>query len=87
VVRDDGRFQIWVKKLSGDRLAVGCFNLSTEQARTTVSRREMGTGGSGRYTVRDLWTGRNLGLLEDALACEAAPHDTRVFLLSPAGKR
>jgi alpha-galactosidase len=59
------------------------FNIGdvAEPAKITVSLNEMGL--KGRWKVRDLWKGQNLGLLRDELVTLVPRHGAQLFKLTP----
>ena len=81
-VRDDGELEVWVKELSGNRVAVALLNRSDQTADIAFSWEEAGI--SGEYRLRNLWTHQDLGEFQEAYQGNGIiSHDALVLLLEP----
>lgn len=77
--------QLWAKPLAGGGAAVGLFNAGSDPHRITFNLTLLPEfAAAGRARARDLWAGRDAGVVAGAVTAEVAPHDTAVFRLSPA---
>ena len=80
-VRKDGEGRavhhgkIYRRRLSGNREALGFFNLGPESATLSYS-------GIGHRSVRDPWARRDLGRVEQTLSFEVPSHGCRIVILS-----
>lgn len=88
--RDNGDYQIWLKKLGNNEKAVCLLNSSDEkksvlvdfallaQARNDWDENEKPMSLSN-YTVRDLWEHKDLVLKETSMYIDLLPHTVKVF--------
>jgi alpha-galactosidase len=80
-VRVEGKTEIWVKKLSGDRAAVLLLNRDAKQPRTiTLLARDVGI--SGKWKARDVYGKQDLGTFESSLTKSTPPHSGWFLLIS-----
>lgn len=81
-IRQQGELEVWMKELSGHRLAVALFNRSKDSANISVTWKELGIKGSRK--VRDLWSNTELGTQQKAFTGEnILSHEARILLLTP----
>jgi len=77
IVQSDG-YQMWVKELSGNEIAVAFFNGGDSSITTNVSwpyiLRKFGLKKKS-YTLRDLWKHENIGTTDTPLQVRIKPHD------------
>jgi len=71
----EGEWEIWAKNLADGGKAVAMFNLSGEDRVLTVTKNQLGIGGS----VRDLWRQKDIGRLRDRFSATVSPHGA-IFL-------
>jgi len=71
-VWQDGPIDVWVKPLGDGSKAVGIFNKGGPQDPVTVQFRTLAVGKFAE--VRDLWTGKDLGRLENSITTEVPAH-------------
>ena len=81
VVRADAT-EVWVRPLANGDLAVGVMNAYPLSRHTVLDFCTLGVSGS--YTVRDVWTQRDLGVFAGEYAAEIPAHATLLLRLSPA---
>jgi alpha-galactosidase len=77
----DRAIEVWKKPLSGGHVAIGLLNRGPEASEYSVKWSDIALAPS--RPVRDLWAGRDLGLVRGTLSAEVASHETRMFRLSP----
>jgi hypothetical protein len=78
VLEHDG-WQVWVKRLSGGRRAVGVFNMGSEYRRFQLLP---GMLDMTRFAkVRDAWRQRNLGQVASGLTVATPAHGVALFVL------
>ncbi len=75
--------ELWIKQMSDMRWAVAVLNRGTEPNRFNFHWQDLGLSKNLVMTVRDDWTGEEFHEQYTAFACDVAPHDTRVFTLTP----
>ena len=67
-----GRTEVWTRRLSGGRIAVGLFNRDVVAQPVTVKWSDLGISGS--RLVRDLWRRKNLGAKRDEFTALVPRH-------------
>jgi alpha-galactosidase len=83
--------EVWFKPLKDDEWAMVILNRNTsarkvsfdwktEKISDALSKREAGFD-TTEYSLRDLWTGRDLGTTRRALSADVAPHDVLMLRL------
>jgi alpha-galactosidase len=77
----NGRTEVWARKLSDGRVAVGLFNRDLVAQTVTVKWSDLGL--SGAQPVRDLWQRKDLGDKRDELSVTVPRHGV---LLVAVGK-
>jgi alpha-galactosidase len=87
--RDNGAYEIWVKKLANDEKAVCLLNRSDENKIVQVdfalllnARNDYWTSDAfkfGNYKVRDLWEHKDLDLKETSCYINMPPHSVKVY--------
>jgi alpha-galactosidase len=80
-VRVDGKTEIWVKKLSGNRRAVLLLNRDAGTAHD-ITLRAADLGLTGKLKVRDLFEKKDLGTFDGSLTRRTAPHASTFLLLT-----
>jgi alpha-galactosidase len=68
----NGRTEVWARKLSDGRTAVGLFNRDLIAQQVTVKWSDLGL--SGEQPVRDLWQRKDLGVKRDELSATIPRH-------------
>ena len=82
-----GAAEVWGGPLSGGDFVVACLNRGSARARITAPFELLEVPGASEFAVRDLWTGKDLGVHKGALAVEVQPHDIEIFRLTPPHPR
>lgn len=78
------RGEVWAKPLEDGSIAVGLFHLGErERQRLTVAWESIGLDARRPCTVRDLWTGGDLGEFRGDFSTRVARHDAAVVRLTP----
>lgn len=80
-VRAEGRTEIWVKRLIGNRAAVLLLNRDPRETRP-ITLRFADLGLSGTVRIRDIHAQKDLGALEGALTKSTAPHSGWFLLVT-----
>lgn len=80
-VRVDGKTEIWVKKLRGNRAAVLLLNRDATQPRP-VTFHASDVGVSGKWKARDLHGKQDLGTFDSTLTKSTPPHAAWFLLIS-----
>lgn len=79
-IRDDGDLELWVKELSGGKLAVALLNRGPAPANISFTWQELGL--RGKIKIRDLWLYKNLGKFNHSFTGEnIQSHDAMILLL------
>ncbi len=81
-VKKRGDVEIWQKLLHGGDVAVGLLNRGDKPTVIVARWRDLYL--SGRYRVRDLWTGADLRVHDAAIEQEVGSHELALLRLSPA---
>lgn len=76
--RDD--CPVWVADGQEGQIYVGFFNLNEEVRVIGVTLDELGL--TGRHTVTNVWSGKELGIYDDFIAFKVAPHACRLLRLT-----
>jgi alpha-galactosidase len=77
-----GPLEIWTRPLSAGRTAVALFNRSDATASVDATFAELAL--QGPASAREVWSGRDLGVLEEKIAAEVEPHGVALLVLTPA---
>lgn len=87
--RDNGDYEIWVKKLVGDERAVCLLNRSDEKKSVEVDFRvllaanddywKISKGDLKNYTIRDVWEHQDVKQGKDVSLVEMPPHSVKVY--------
>ena len=77
--------EIWVRELSQGEWAVCALNTSDAAADLTVRWDQLWTI-PGRFSVRDLWTKKDVGDNSQPYTARVDPHDVLLFRLTPVKK-
>ena len=64
--------EVLVKKLEDGSLAVGLFNTGSEKDVISINSSQLGL--KYKFSVRDLWRQKNLGIFEGSFSAEVPPH-------------
>ena len=80
-VSKNGQTEVWVKEIQNNRWVVGLFNRSNNPSEVKITLSEAGL--SGKFKVRDLWKGKEIGQKEDLLMQIVPPHGVSLLLLKP----
>jgi len=78
---DEGRRQVWAKRMEDGSRAIGLFNLSREPDVIGVRWSQLGLKGPQR--VRDLWRQQDLGVREDGFSAEVPRHGAILIRVWP----
>ena len=89
--RDNGDYEIWVKKLAGDERAVCLLNRSDEKKIVEVDFRVLlaanddywktSPGDLKNYSIRDVWEHQDIKQGKNFSLVEMPPHSTKVYRL------
>jgi len=71
-VVDDGRRQVWARRLEDGSMAVGLFNLSRVPDTVSITWAKLGLERPRR--VRDLWRQRDIGVEPEGFSVELPRH-------------
>jgi len=82
-VSDGGAVEVWMKPLSGSARAVILFNRGSATAPVSVSWEQIGLAPGMNAQVRDLWAGKNLGLIKDRFSANVEPHGVVMIRVQP----
>jgi len=87
--RDNGDYEIWIKKLANDEKAVCLLNKSDENKNVQVdlalllnAKDDYWTSDGlklGNYKIRDLWEHKDLELKETSVFINMIPHSVKVY--------
>lgn len=88
-IRDNGDYQIWAKKLSGDEKAVCLLNKSDEEKKVLVDFNFLIKANDNywsndpykleNYNVRDLWEYKDVKLKGTTMYIDLLPHSVKVY--------
>ncbi len=84
-VQNNGGLQVFLRPLSGDRYALALLNASDAPLKPSVRFASLGL--NGRYLLRDVWQHKDVRKNATSWSGNVAPHETKVFVLSPSPKR
>ncbi|MBN2513758.1 MAG: NPCBM/NEW2 domain-containing protein [Sedimentisphaerales bacterium] len=73
-------YEIWKKPMKNGDVVIGLLNLGNITATREVSLRDILL--KGKYQVRDLWDGKDIGPCDSKLSLEVQAHQTRVLRFS-----
>ncbi|MDQ8199836.1 glycoside hydrolase family 27 protein [Pelagicoccus enzymogenes] len=79
---EPGKYETFVKPLVGGDWAVVVLNTSDETQEVEVEWHRMDRAFSGRYEIRDLWAGKDLGDTDTNLKAKIGSHDVVALRLS-----
>jgi len=82
-VRADNEQELWVRPLTGGRLAVALVNRTTRQSKLTLDTTELGWPVGAAMAGREAWSGRNVSG-RGRIALDVAPHGAALLILEPA---
>ena len=80
-VSQDGKAEVWAKRMYDGSLAVGLFNRSIFDEEVTATWKALGI--EGAYIVRDAWRQKDLGIYKNSFKDAIASHGVRLLLLKP----
>ncbi len=80
----NARTEVWVRELKDGNRAAGLFNRSGNATEVTLNWDEAKL--SGKWTARDLWQHKDLGIFDTKLALQVPAHGAVLLKLSPASK-
>jgi alpha-galactosidase len=78
--------EVWAKRLSHGAVAAAMFNPTSRTITITTTARQLGLPSSSRYTVWNLWTGRE-SATRSVLRARVPAHEAAVFRLVAKPKR
>lgn len=84
-IQDDGDFEIWVKPLSNNELAICFFNRSKISYNLNYNIKDMlkkQYSNSNSYLVRDIWKHKNIGSSNQNIVATIPSHDVLLVKLS-----
>ncbi len=84
VMRNDG-LEAWKKPLSGNRVAIAFLNRNSTAKSVAATFKELELKSKNEFTVYDVWKHVSLGETKGSLSADLQPHETLVFVLTPAG--
>jgi alpha-galactosidase len=76
----EGPLEIWTKPLEGNAMAVALFNRTTGATRMTVRLKDVGW--KGKATARDLWTHKDIGMVENETTLTVPGHGVVMLKLT-----
>ena len=82
VRREESKFDIWVKPLSGVRWAVGLLNRTSEAETLSFSAEDMGLTNNIKGNLLDVWTGEVLRF-DGGFSAETHGHEMKVYIFEP----
>jgi len=82
-VKRDGDIEIWSKQLSDGGRAVALLNRGAAQHDITVSWVDIGYPASLSASVRDLWAGKDLGMMRSSYSAAVPSHGAVVLKVMP----
>src|SRR5262249_9648179 len=80
-VSQNGDTQIWARPLSSNAMAVGLFNLSSDEARMTVKWADLKI--KGRPRLRDLWQHKDVSADGDGYSATVPAHGVVMLRVGP----
>lgn len=83
-VRQENGIQVWSKELAGGDIAVALFNTTESEQIVTSNVSEI--KGTGRYTVRSLWDGKDVVNTSSVFSASVPRHGTAILQLTPGSK-
>jgi alpha-galactosidase len=78
-VRDDGDLEVFARELADGSHAVLLLNRGAATAEMSFSPRRDMQVPMNRYSVRDLWQHRDMGVYDVPVTVEVQSHEARVF--------
>jgi alpha-galactosidase len=72
-----------MKPLADGARAVILFNRGTEAGEIYTSWEDIGLAPGTKASLRDLWTGKDLGVLEKRFEAKVGPHDVLMMRVTP----
>lgn len=84
-IRNDNGLQVWQKPLKDGSIAVALLNVTKSSAQMSVTLEELGLKKGVRSSVRDLWSRKNLSLINDIYKTEVEAHG--VVVVKIKGKK
>jgi alpha-galactosidase len=82
-VSDAGAVEVWMKPLAGAARAVILFNRGSARTPVRVSWEEIGLAPGSGANVRDLWTGKDLGVFKERFAAPVEPRGVVMVRIQP----
>jgi alpha-galactosidase len=73
--------EVWMKPLKGGAVAVGLFNRGGDETTVTLHFADLGVHATAK--VRDLWAGRDLGVLHGSYTARVPRHGVVMLKLQP----
>ena len=80
-VAQEGPLQVWAKDLEDGSKAVGLFNVGESATPVTVKWSDLGI--TGKQTVRDLWSQKDLGQFDDGFSAPVHRHGVVLLKITP----
>jgi alpha-galactosidase len=81
LAQKNGKGETWMKNMEDGSLAVGLFNLSTEEI--TVHAEWVKLGIYGKYRLRDAWRQKDLGVFEKQFSTKVPAHGVLLIRMFP----
>ncbi len=78
-------YQIWVRDLEDGSKAIGLFNLTGNPLPVDVRLEDLGI--KGKWMMRDVWTQKDLGLVQTHFSMKVLPHGVRLLVLRKEGTK
>lgn len=82
---NNGKLQVWLKKLKNGSIAVALLNRDTRTEQITANWRDLGI--SGEWLVRDPWEHIDKGKFTDRYTAEVASHGAALLKISPLSRK
>lgn len=83
VMKQDG-IDVWKKPLSGDRVAIAFLNRNDKTKSLSAAFKNIELDSTAQYNVYDVWKHAQAGQAQRTLSATMQPHETKVFVLTPA---
>lgn len=83
VRHEDGKYDVWMRPLSGVRWAVCVLNRSDSPAELAFTYSDMKLSEKVKMTMTSVWTGDKLGTFDTKYSETFLPHEAKVYVLEP----
>ena len=76
--------QVWAGALSGGRTTVALWNRAEIKGDIVAHWEDLGFKTADKYTVTDVWSGKQLGTFSSSFTTTVDAYDTALLVLTPA---